>query len=282
MNKLHPLSEKIVTLLEEKTQSSNKMFFRVIVAYYLAIIASTLRVCISGYQKGTIPVNIYAIALSPSGSGKGNSTSFIEQYLLQKFIDDFNYKIMPCTFEKHASDFATYREALENISREEALEKINKDYVNTGNYLFQFDSATVPAIKQQRTKLLFAGSGALNLQVDEIGSNLINSTDVLNLFLELYDLGKIKDKLVKNTLDNKRVIVPNGSTPANMLLFGTPSKLLDGSETERAFFDFLETGYARRCLFSLIQRKQIIKLKMLILLSIILCKVTDRDRKSVV
>jgi hypothetical protein len=34
-----------------------------------------------------------------------------------------------------------------------------------------------------------------------------------------------------------------------MLLFGTPSKLLDGGLTEQQFYDFLETGYARRCIF---------------------------------
>ena len=41
-----------------------------------------------------------------------------------------------------------------------------------------------------------------------------------------------------------------GTTPANMLLFGSPSKLLDGGSTEDYLFQMLETGYARRCLFS--------------------------------
>ena len=40
-----------------------------------------------------------------------------------------------------------------------------------------------------------------------------------------------------------------------MLLFGTPSKLLDGGQTEDEFYSFLETGYARRCIFGFGQHK---------------------------
>ena len=36
-----------------------------------------------------------------------------------------------------------------------------------------------------------------------------------------------------------------------MLLFGTPSKLFDGSQTEQLFMSLLDTGYARRCFFAL-------------------------------
>jgi hypothetical protein len=72
---------------------------------------------------------------------------------------------------------------------------------------------------------------------------------VLTLFLELFDQGIVKQKLVKNTVDNARNEELDGKTPTNMLLFGTPSKLLDGSVTENEFYSFLETGYARRCIF---------------------------------
>jgi hypothetical protein len=73
----------------------------------------------------------------------------------------------------------------------------------------------------------------------------------LNLFLELYDKGTVKQKLTKNTNDNKRAEERDGKIPANMLLFGTPIKLLDGGKTEDAFYSMLDTGYARRCLFGI-------------------------------
>src|SRR5699024_5869941 len=79
--------------------------------------------------------------------------------------------------------------------------------------------------------------------------NLEGNTELLTLFLELYDQGLVKQKLTKNTNDNQRGEELDGKTPANLLLFGTPSKLLDGSKVEDLFYSFLETGYARRCLF---------------------------------
>ena len=34
-----------------------------------------------------------------------------------------------------------------------------------------------------------------------------------------------------------------------MLLFGVPSKLLDGGETEKKFIELLDMGFGRRCFF---------------------------------
>jgi len=114
---------------------------------------------------------------------------------------------------------------------------------------FSFDSGTTAAIKQMRHKLLMANIGSMNLEIDEIGSNLLGNADVLSAFLELFDMGKIKQKLIKNTRDSIRNEEIEGRTPTNLLLFGTPSKLLNGSKTEEEFYSFLETGYARRTIF---------------------------------
>jgi hypothetical protein len=130
-----------------------------------------------------------------------------------------------------------------------AFDKTVADYKRKGAYPFTFDSGTGPAVKQLRNKLLMANAGAINMQIDEIGLNLLANVEVLTLFLELYDQGMVKPKLTKNTNDNERDEDLDGKTPTNMLLFGTAMKLLDGAETEENFYTFLETGYARRCLF---------------------------------
>lgn len=68
--KYHPLSEILVEILQAKTQNTNPLFFRVIVAYYLSVIAGQMRASIKGWTgKEPIPVNSYVIALQPSGSG---------------------------------------------------------------------------------------------------------------------------------------------------------------------------------------------------------------------
>jgi len=91
----------------------------------------------------------------------------------------------------------------------------------------------------------------INFQMDEIGSNIMGNTEVINILLELYDLGRVKTKLVKNTTDNERGLDLIGATPSNVLMFGTTSRLFDGSKTEEEFYAFLETGYARRCFFGM-------------------------------
>ena len=129
------------------------------------------------------------------------------------------------------------------------LPAVEKEYLSTGGAVFVFDSATVPAVKQLRHKYLMADCGALNLQVDEIASNLLGQKEVLVTFLELYDRGFIKDKLIKSSAESMRAEKLEGSTPANMLLFGTFHDLLDGGVNEEALLNMLATGYARRCLF---------------------------------
>jgi hypothetical protein len=244
----HPIQEELVNILIKKTQNNNPLFFRVVVAYYLTSVASMMRTDIDTLDRGLIPVNLYAIALSPSGSAKGFSTNIIEEHVINKFKEVFITDTFPAIAEQSIDKLAIKR-ANSVVPYEEQLEKLQKEFDSAGPLVYTFDSGTSPAVKQMRHKLLMAGIGSINLAIDEIGSNLVSNVEVLNTFLELYDIGKVKQKLIKNTADNKRTVEIDGRTPTNMLLFGTPSKLLNGSATEAEFYSMLETGYARRCLF---------------------------------
>ncbi len=243
-----PLQEELVSILTKKTQNHNPLFFRVLIAYHFARLASMMRVDIDTLDRGLIPINVYAIALSPSGSAKGFSTNIIEDHVINQFRETFTHSTFPAIAMQSIDKLAVKRQTV-TVSYEDQLEKLEKEFQNLGPLVFSFDSGTSPAVKQMRHKLLMASAGSINLEIDEIGSNLVSNTEVLNTFLELYDVGKVKQKLVKNTNDNKRTEEIEGRTPTNMLLFGTPSKLLNGSTTETEFFSMLETGYARRCLF---------------------------------
>lgn len=245
----HPVITDMVDVLCNKTQNTDRGFFQTEAAFFLAKMASTMRAVIVTKDRGEIPVNIYALALATSGYGKGHSISIIEE----EFMNSFRKRFMDDTFktvaEQHLWHIANERAAKYNTDQQEEYEKAEKEFRQAGAYFFTFDSATPPAVKQLRHKLIMAGCGAINLQIDEIGSNLIGSTDVLTLFLELFDQGKVKQKLIKSTNDNARNEDLEGKTPTNMLLFGTPSKLLDGGSNEEQFYSFLDIGYARRCIF---------------------------------
>lgn len=245
-----PLSEQLVEVLQSRTQNSNPLFFRVIVAYYFSEIAGQMRASIKGWTgKDPIPINSYVIALQPSGAGKGHSTSLMEQEVLNGFRDTFLEHTFQIQADCNIQQLAIKRANKSGKDVDDELAKLEKVFNDLGALMPRFSEATVPAIKQMRQKLLIANAGSCNLVIDEIGANLSSSVESMHAYLELYDKGLIKDKLVKSSADNTRFERIEGYTPANLLAFGTPSKLLDGGKTEELFIELLEMGYARRCIF---------------------------------
>lgn len=247
----HPALEEIVHVLCNKTQNTDQGFFRAEVAYFLGKIASNMRATIITKDRGEIPVSIYSLALATSGFGKGHSVGIVETEFLQAFKERFTKDTFVVIAEKNLWEIANERAARNGTDAQEEFDRASKEFKRSGAFPFTFDSGTAPAVKQLRSKLLMANCGAVNLQIDEIGSNLVGATEILTVFLELYDQGKTNNKLTKNTNDNPRDEEVDGKTPTNMLLFGTPAKLFDGGATEDQFYSFLEIGYARRCIFGM-------------------------------
>lgn len=245
----HPVITDMVDVLCAKTQNTDRSFFACEVAFFISKIAANMRANIVTKDRGEVPVNCYALALATSGFGKGHSVSIIENDFMKMFKNRFMQDTLPVIAEQNFNKLANTRSARSGNDHQQEFDAIQAEYKRAGSFPFTFDSGTPPAVKQLREKLLLAQAGAINLQIDEIGSNLVGATDILTLFLELYDQGQVKQKLIKNTNDNQRGEELDGKSPTNMLLFGTPSKLFDGSQTEDQFYSMLETGYARRCLF---------------------------------
>ena len=246
----NPAMQELVDLLCHRTGNVNRDFFQAEVAYFLGLIPSSMRCKIKSPERGILPVNIYSIGLATSGFGKGHSVN-----LLEDVVAGFREMYMQSTFSQVAEDnlfhLAVDIAAAKGGDETKEREALEMDFKRQGHAPFIFDSGTGPAVKQLRYKLLLSQIGAINFQMDEMGSNLLGNNEVLNVLLELYDLGKIKAKLVKNTPDNERGLDIAGSTPANVLMFGTSSKLFDGAKIEDEFYSFLATGYARRCFFGM-------------------------------
>ena len=245
----HPTSEKLVKVMCNKTQTTNPNFFRILVAYYFTKVASMMRANIKTLDRGCIPINMYAVNLAPSGHGKGMSTNIIEEQVIGKFKSTFLESTFPVVSEQHLYNHAVNRASRKGTDPDKEVESVQREFKLAGNMVFGFDSGTPAAVKQIRHKLLLAGIGSINMEIDEIGSNLVGQIDVLNTFLELFDVGKIKQKLIKNTAENVRNEEVDGRTPTNAMLYGTPAKLLNGSKTEDELMSMLEIGYARRCFF---------------------------------
>lgn len=249
----HPTSEKLVQIICNKTQVTDPLFFRVLVGYYFCLAASQMRCTIATPDRGDIPVNMYALNLAPSGFGKGMSTGLLENEVLDQFRQRFLEETFPLLADRNLPKLADKRARRNQSDPDDELVKVTKEFNALGSMVFSFDSGTSPAVKQLRHKMLMADAGSMNLIIDEIGLNLINNQEVLGTFIELYDLGLIKQKLTKNTSENVRNEEIIGRTPANMLMFGVPSRLLDGGKTEEELMTMLDTGYARRCFFGYVR-----------------------------
>lgn len=249
--KHHPCIEELTNVLCNKTQNTDRGFFKAEIAFFLAKMASAMRAYVRTKDRGDVPVNLYVIALANSGLGKGYSVNIMETKLISGFKKRFVESTMNIIAETSLWDLANDKAVKLGTDPQTEYDNLYKEYTDLGTYLFEYDSGTSPAVKQLRQKLLLGNCGSLNLQIDEIGANLIGATEVLNTYLELFDQGLTKSKLIKNTSENKRGTAIDGKTPANMLLFGTPTKLFDGSQTEDLFYSFLDMGYARRCLFGI-------------------------------
>ena len=244
-----PLQEQLLRIIEKKTGNDSHSYFRIVISFYLAQIASCMRARIQGMLFKDIPVNMYACTLMPSGSGKGISQTVLEDSVVDQFRRKFMEDIAPMAADAHIDKMVESRSLSSNLDPEQIRAQLQEEYKSYGSMPYSFDSGTGPAFKQARAKMQMANCGALSFICDEIGSNIINNEEIISICLEVFDMGKTKNKLTKDTAQNKRVQDREMGVPTNMLWFGTPSKLLNGGKEEDFFYNYLQAGMSRRLFF---------------------------------
>ena len=248
----HEASEELVKVLIDRIQVNEPLFFRLMVAFHFSMAAASMRTNIRMPEGNTIPVNMYCVNLGPSNFGKTRASNIITKEVLDQFIPRFMEETFPIKAANEIAKISKKRAVRKQVDPDEELERVEKEFEMLGELVFSFDSGTDVAAKQLRQKLLMAKAGAINLIMDEVGLHITKNGDLLDLFMELYD-GEVKTKLVKNTRENIRSAEIRGVTPANVLMFGTPNKLLDGSKMEADLMTMLESGYGRRCFYGLVK-----------------------------
>lgn len=240
--------ESIVDVLCKRVQNPDRNFFTILICYHLTKLASMMNVRLDGKGFGDIIINNYSINAAPSGFGKDYATNIIEQEIVHLFYTDYREITFPMICKENMEALANER-VIKNDSRYMTeLEAITAEFQKAGGLLTSFDSATTPGVKVYRNKLLLGSIGSLNLEMNELGNNLLNNKELFDIFLELYE-GVIRPKLIKGTKDDARSEEILGKVPSNMLLYGTPTSLCDGASVEQLFMSLLTVGYARRCLF---------------------------------
>lgn len=241
----HEKTEELVDILVSKTGVQDRLFFRLLIAYKFSQMATMMRATIEYAGSKNIPPNTYIMNLADSGFSKGKSINILEDEVFNEFRVKFTSKFFRDKADESIGIIASDRALLYGITSDDAVKIVNKEINTCSKFLYSFSSSTVEGLKSSRLRLSLSGAGATCMEMDEVGSNLQENLPVLATFLETYDMGKAKQKLIK-TDSNSDVV---SGVPSNILMFGTPGKLLDSSKTEQDFFDLMETGYARRLLF---------------------------------
>lgn len=171
--------------------------------------------------------------------------------LIQQYVFIAGYRSHIVSNNKKGYEGGYYVRWNTKTPLEHSLAYLNrKDASHSPLRTTKYYDGTVYCVTMPKGTVVVRRNGKICIQ-GNCGSNLLSSPELLNIFLELYDQGMVKSKLIKNTAENVRDLDIDGKTPANMLLFGTPVRLFDGGNTEDYFYSMLETGYARRCLFGL-------------------------------
>jgi len=209
-----------------------------------------LRVNINSQDRGLLPINMYAFALAGSGYSKGHSLAIIEEQVLNKFLPFFLEDTFQIIAEKNLFELITRRSIKKGTEFDEEEKEVRREYKSGGKFLSAYSEGSAPALKQMRRKLLMGNVGSLNLIVDEFGTNMDSLSEFLGVYLEGYDKGKMKEKLIKNTKDTIRDEEIIGCVPCNFLAFGTPAGIFNGGKTEEKFDALQVEGYARRSCFA--------------------------------
>jgi len=238
---------EIIGLVQSKIPGSDLHFTVMMIMNKMAQISANMRVKVH-YMDGTlIPVNFYGMMLANSGIGKGKITNLLEDNITGLFEEKFMKKLAPEVSEDRLNFLAEQKAISEGLDQAIALNEILKEWNKLPKHLYSFSDATIEGTKAKRVKLSMIELGATNLEIDEIALNIERVSEVLALFLEAYDLGKAKQKLIKVDSNSESLKVP-----ANAFFFGTPARLLNGGKIEKIFIDLLANGFGRRMFYGIV------------------------------
>ena len=247
----HPKSEELVQVLMEVTQNKDPLFFRVISAYYMCLIAAKMHCSIEIHKNDQIPVNMYAFGFAPSGAGKTRAMSFIKT----KVLNHFNTIFKEVTFHAHAEkaivDRAGVKSNLTGEEYETVLTDLQVMFKKLGPLPDSYNCGSGPALADIRYKVQMAGAGCLNLVVDEFAVKVDKAKELLIEYLDLFDVGQIEQKITKNTNENQRKEDRHEPSPACAMIFSEPSKMMQPGEVADVFWSLEKTGWGRRAFHAL-------------------------------
>lgn len=239
--------KKIYKVVEAKMGPTDEHFMNMMIFNKLSQMSSHMHIDIEYYDGTLVPCNFYGMSLAPSGYNKGRLNTILETNVFKQFKNTYQ-ELANTIAGDNVNMLAERQAAREGIDFEEALDLLQKRWARLPDKLYDFSDATDPGLKGAREKYTMASIGATCMEIDEIAYNMDKFAEVLSTFLEIFDLGASKDKLIKVDSNSSA-----GNIPATLFMFGSPNSLLNGSKEEETLIQMLRQGYARRMFFSYIR-----------------------------
>lgn len=236
--------KEMMEALQHKLPEVDEHFIKIMLFNKLSQISTNMRNTIQWMDGTKVPTNFYAFNLATSGYSKGKINNILEDELTNRFKAKFLTTFSASQIDTKLTMRSQALAAQNGIDEAEAHAEIIRRWNKLPKHLYSFSEATIEGFRAKREKLSMVEFGATNFEVDEIALKFDSISEIFSVLLEAYDMGKAKQKLIK--VDSNQ---DAGKVPSNCLMFGTPSRLLNGSKTEKQFIDLLSQGFARRSFF---------------------------------
>ena len=243
--KLNPILSDIKDLVHGIKPEVPDNLLIILISYAMAEVTSNLRVKMELYDKTVKPLNFYGYIFGESGVGKDVSLNALNRIFIDKFSDK-----MQKGFDKHKLQYWEHR-AMQLVDEDhEDVEGIIKEEQRlTAPFNYRLSSGTEAGVSKSRVTFGLYGIGAINLVIDELGSNYTKLRELMSLMLSTYEDGNSDGRLLKQ----ESVVAVKG-VPSNFLGYSSPALVFDGGITERSLFDDLSAGMARRSFFAYVEK----------------------------
>lgn len=245
-------SEVLADFISKQTQTADLHYARVVIAHHWCTMASAYRQSVETPERSVVPINTYAVALLPSGAGKGKTISTLRDRVFSGFFNYYLKNTKPAQEKKNLEAIKLNIEMTASVGSDEAHKIVTSVLKHLGEVPLTYGEGTAAKLHQQILRANISGTGGPNILMDEIGFNLAENAALVAKVFPLYDDGKLEAKTIKGDHESIPLIqnsLLGAQCPTNVLLFGTPSAVLDAGLTEKLMMDFITAGLGRRSLF---------------------------------
>ena len=236
--KLNPTVNEIVsTVLRVKDDIPVPMIV-VMINYALAEMTASLRTKLELYDGTTKPLNNYSYVFAESGVGKDVTMSALNRVFIEAFKER-----MEKGFNKHKENYWSERAMtlIDSEDEDDVDEIIKEEKRMVSPFSYRISSGTLAGVSKSRVTYSKYNICAVNLVIDELGSNYGMIRELIALMLSSYEDGATEGRQLKS----ESVVAVSG-VPSNFIGYSSPALAFDGGSTEKMIMADLSQGMARR------------------------------------